>query len=207
MAALLLKMASTWFSLLLAVHSASGATSASGRAVFASERSLPRLVFEISEGFTNSVIQSMRDLGNFTVLEGQLLNIRNALAPLRDAGGFVVDVLIYPTHLYNQSVSAPLGRVHPNLHRALSFLENDPAGIGVLLEIYSSGVLTQQEGPRGGTLPPSPLRNQSDTRYLGLSMDVETVVALKAAYPRALTGVRFHEVRLPAIPQHNHKSI
>ena len=62
--------------------------------------------------------------------------------------------------------------------------------IGVFIEAYSSGIVTQQAGPRGGTLPATPLYNASSPTYLGLSIDVEAVVALKKAYPRSMVGVR-----------------
>ncbi len=44
-------------------------------------------------------------------------------------------------------------------------------------------------------LPATPLRSASDpNRYLGLTIDLETVGAMKAKYPKTMVGVRFHEV-------------
>lgn len=148
-------------------------------------RVAPRLVFEISEGFANSLVQSTSSFGgNFTVLDAQLANVYDALLPL--TARYAVDVLIYPCHLYNASGyvgSARPSTVHPSLHRMLQFFNQTQ--IGVFLEIYSSGIMTQQVGPRMGNLPATPLhlpdgKIQPDTKtYIGLSMDVDTVVALK----------------------------
>jgi hypothetical protein len=160
-------------------------------------RALPRLIFEVSEGFGNSLVQSTladTSAGRFEVLDAQLQNVYAALKPL--TAHYSVDVLIYPCHLYNATAPGsadPLKRVHPGLHRFLRFFNQ--TDIGVFLEIYSSGIMTQQVGARMGTLPPTPLYNaSSEPGYIGLSMDIETVVALKHAYPKAMIGVRFHEV-------------
>lgn len=159
---------------------------------------LPRLLIEVSEGFQNSLVQSTRTLGlqgNFSKLDSQLNNVYTALEPLVDAG-YTVDVLLYPTYLYNSSGKQLQERVHPNLRHFLEFFEQR-GRIGVFLEVYSSGIMTQQKGPRcwqPDCLPLTPLYTNSSDVYLGLSIDVETVIDLKHAFPRALSGVRFHEV-------------
>ena len=139
---------------------------------------LPRLIFEIGEGFENSLVSSTRSrnkLDNFTVLDAQLANINAALDPLTTA--YNVDVLIYPCHMYNATapgaLSDPLKRISPGLLHLFDYFESLDK-IGVFLEVYSSGIMTQQVGPRMGTLPPTPLYNAtSRPGYIGLSIDVE----------------------------------
>ena len=168
---------------------------------------LPRLVFEVGEGFRNSLVVSTRgqtNAGNFTVLDAQLQNIHDALLSLTKF--YQVDVLLYPTHLYNLTAkgatTAPLQRFHPGLMHFMSFFEKR-GKIGVFLEAYSSGIVTQQVGPRQANcephcMPPTSLNgaplSKSNPGYIGLSMDLQAVSAMKAVYPRALVGVRFHEV-------------
>ena len=164
--------------------------------------SLPRLIFEIGEGFENSLVASTKNQtarGDFIALDAQLENIHAALLPLTRS--YTVDVLLYPCHLvaYGDAGGAgagagPLQKLHPGLLRTLAFFEAK-GSIGVFIEAYSSGIVTQQVGPRKGVLPATPLRNASDpNRYLGLSIDLETMGAMKAKYPKAVVGVRFHEV-------------
>jgi hypothetical protein len=168
---------------------------------------LPRLIFEIGEGFPNSLVASTKNetaAADFRHLDAQLDNIYRALLPLTQR--YTVDVLLYPCHLIDYVYApgsagtrsrGPLEKLHPGLLRMMEFFEanvND-GGIGVFIEAYSSGIITQQVGPRNGATPATPLRNSTDSRrYLGLSIDLETVGAMKVRYPRAMTGVRFHEV-------------
>ena len=139
----------------------------------------------------------MTGAGDFSALDAQLTNIHSALLPLTRS--YTVDALLYPCHLVAYSddqrgSEPPLQKLHPGLLRMLDFFEAKGT-IGLFLEVYSSGIVTQQVGPRGGVLPPTPLRNVTDShRYLGLSIDLETVAALKERYPNSMTGVRFHEV-------------
>ena len=170
-------------------------------------KSLPRLVFEVGEGFTNSLVVSTRAhtaAGNFSVLDAQLSNIYQALLPL--TASYTVDVLLSPCHLYNLTArgpdTPPLQRFHPGLLRFMQFFEAQ-GRVGVFLEAYSSGIVTQQVGYRQADcepdcMPPTSLSgsplSQNNPGYKGLSMDLQAVGALKAAYPIALVGVRFHEV-------------
>lgn len=187
---------------------------------------LPRIVIEVGEGFPNSLGVATRNASDFQVLDSQLANIYSALLPLSVAG-YQTDALLYPTFLYNATAPGgetdPLKRAHPALHHILSFFEtrahnssnSGVSGIGVFLEAYSSGIMTQQVGGRcwvEGCLPRTPLTmHPNASTHLGLSMDIDTVIALKQMYPKALTGrvfgrvcvdkittglagVRFHEV-------------
>jgi hypothetical protein len=104
---------------------------------------LPRLIFEIGEGFSNSLVASTRDAtasGDFVALDAQLANIHSALLPLTLS--YTVDVLLYPCHLYNATAPGaaadPLKRLHPGLLRMMAFFE-DRKNMGVFLEAYSSG--------------------------------------------------------------------
>jgi hypothetical protein len=161
---------------------------------------LPRLIFEIGEGFTNSLVASTKvetEGGDYRVLDAQLDNIHLALAPLTRS--YTVDVLLYPCHLYNATapgaVADPMQRLHPGLRRMMAYFEAADPPLGVFIEAYSSGVMTQQRDSRGGTLPATPLYNATSTpKYVGLSIDVQTAAAMKQAFPRSMRGVRFHEV-------------
>ena len=104
-------------------------------------------MFEVGEGFHNSLVVSTRadtTVGNFTVLDAQLQNIHDAPLPL--TASYKVEVLLYPTHLYNLTAqgasTVPLQRFHSGLLRFMSFFETRRK-IGVFLEAYSSGIVTQ----------------------------------------------------------------
>ncbi len=118
----------------------------------------PLLLFEIDEGFSNSLVAAYRD--DLAGLDARLERIYQGLAPL--SSRYEVAVLIYPTYLYRRAGwssgdDRPGLRFHPALRRVLSFFRQHraPASIGVFLEAYSSGAATQQSGELGRQVPPT----------------------------------------------------
>lgn len=156
------------------------------------------LLFEIDEGFANGLLGRFRD--DLAGLDKCLTNIRAGLAPL--ARKYDVAVLVYPCQAYLSSGSTStnadrLASVHPVLKRLLAFFAQRPTGaprIGVFLEVYSSGIATQQSGELGRLPMPLLGVGSDDHGRSGLSMDIETLGALADAYKDVFWGIRFHEV-------------
>lgn len=160
----------------------------------------PWLIFQIEEGWRHDRVNRYRD--DWPDMDRFLDRIRQALVPLLPA--YRVAVLLYPVHFYNRNGwgesggTMPASRIHPGLHHFLSFFEatwesTREDGIGVFLELYSSGNCTQQNGELSSLRPP-PLRRTGEEERWGLSMDMDTLVELKALFPQALSGIRFHEI-------------
>ncbi|MHB0997650.1 MAG: hypothetical protein ACYC27_00270 [Armatimonadota bacterium] len=154
----------------------------------------PLLVFEIDEGFNTSLLSRCKD--NFPELDGCLDNIISSLSPLTSK--YEVAVLIYPTHVYDRngyekSSAAPINRFHPVLKHTFEYFR-DNSKIKIMLEAYSSGIETSQNG-RWANVPRAPLHSNPDDKGIsGWSMDLDAMAALKDAYPEVFKGVRFHEV-------------
>ncbi len=156
----------------------------------------PLLLFLIDEGMPTEFIYANKD--NYSGMDPYLDNIYNALADL--ATDYRVGVLIYPTQFYDKYAYGvqnpqPIDRIHGALKYVLNYFENkDNAKIKVYLELISSGIKTNQNGEIS-LLPPPPIHVTPGAEgHYGLSMDVDALAALKAAYPDALEGVRFHEM-------------
>jgi hypothetical protein len=159
--------------------------------------SRPLLLFEIDEGFTNSLVSARRN--DFASLDACLEHIYQGLAPL--AARYEVAVLIYPTYLYDRAGwgtprHTPEQRFHPALRQVLDFFRARRARtpISVFLEAYSSGAASQQSG-QAGRLPPPTLHGGADEPgRLGLTADLSALGALREEYPDVFAGLRFHEV-------------
>jgi hypothetical protein len=155
----------------------------------------PLLLFEIDEGFSTSLLTKLRNKP--AEMESTLKHIEAALAEL--ATVYPVAVLVYPTHMLRppnaQGQPAGLDAVDPALCRLIEFFGHSPAGIKVYLELYSSGIATNQNGDLAKLPMPRLHRgNAADNGRKGLSLDLDTLAALRQRYPETLAGVRFHEV-------------
>ncbi len=158
----------------------------------------PWLLFLIEEGFKGDLISKYRD--DFAEMDRCLENIYSALAELECR--YKAAVIIYPIQFYDRNAygirnAAQMDRIHPALRHALDFFErNYTSGRGTLsffLEMYSSGNATEQNGELSDLQPP-PLYRDGKDRRTGMSMDLDTAAALKAFYPNAFAGIRFHEI-------------
>lgn len=160
----------------------------------------PWLLFELEEGFHEELIY--RNRSNSAALNTALQNINTALAPL--SAQYQVGVLIYPVSLYDRNAYGkanpqPIDCFHPALLQTLAFFESraDATGVRVFLEAISSGNLTKQNGDIY-TSPAAPLHNTPGASGVpALAFDVETLAATKAAYPKAMQGIRLHETHYP----------
>ncbi len=160
----------------------------------------PALLFEIEEGFVEELVYRYRL--NPTAMNSALQNVVDTLAPL--TAKYDVSVLIYPVSLYDRNAYGavsppPLNCFHSGMRNALQFFESRFAtsGVGVYLEMISSGNYTKQDGSIY-SLSPAPVHNTPGAPGVwGLAFDVETLAAAKAAYPTSLRGVRFHETHYP----------
>ena len=152
------------------------------------------LIFEIDEGESGKeLISKYKD--NFTQLDAALTNIYDGIQPL--LAKYAIAVLIDPALQYNASgydgkdPSVGLNRLSPQFLHAMDFFENHD--IPVYLDIYSSDIRTEQNGELGN-LPAVPLHYGDAMTQPGLSVDIEALAALKAAYPSTFAGIRFHEL-------------
>lgn len=161
----------------------------------------PWVIFEIDEGYVDSLVNRFRDgWDGYLGLEARLSKIYTSLYAL--AGVYNVAVLIYPTHLYDANAwgkSNPVAydTLHPGLLRTLDFF-NARGGsnkIKVFFEMYSTGIVTNQNGHLASLAkPPLYFANRSTDHRAGLSMDVNALAAARSAYPNVLVGARFHEI-------------
>lgn len=160
----------------------------------------PALVFEIEEGFVDELIY--RNRLNTTAMNAALQNVVDTLAPL--SAKYDVSVLIYPVSLYDRNAYGaasppPLNCFHAGMRNALQYFESrfSTSGVGVYLEMISSGNYTKQDGSIY-SYAPAPVHNTPGAPGVwGLAFDVETLAAAKTAYPTSLRGVRFHETHYP----------
>ncbi|MCX7018409.1 MAG: hypothetical protein NTY46_05305 [Candidatus Sumerlaeota bacterium] len=154
----------------------------------------PMLVFEIDEGMPTSLVSGHKS--KTAELDAHLANIDASLVDL--TARYPVTVLIYPTHHYVRDKAGTAEGMDTSLRHTLDHFSRPLANgrrVGVILELYSSGIATNQNG-RLASVPMPPLRaaGTADKGRRGLSMDLDTLRALKRAYPGTLVGVRFHEV-------------
>ena len=156
------------------------------------------LMFEVDEGLGRAELTTIYG-DDRQALDKALYNICDGLAPLK--AKYDVSVLIYPTwHYYEEGYAGkdpaePLNRISDDLKYVLEFFGDQK--IGVYLELVSSGIDTSQNGEvldeDRKAKPMPPLHYGDETKYNGLSMDMETLAALYEAYP-SFVGVRFHEL-------------
>lgn len=156
----------------------------------------PLLLFQIEEGMEDGFFWLHRDEPE--VLEAYLQNVHDALSEL--TGRYQVAVLFYPTHFYDSRAwgkanPRPLDTIHEGLRGVFDFFaeRSEEAPVGVVLELCSSGIRTNQNGKLGSKAPP-PLRFGDRDRRHGVSMDLDAVAALAQEYPGVFRGVRFHEI-------------
>jgi len=154
------------------------------------------LLFLIDEGI-GEVELTTRYRNDKEAYEEALTKVYKGLKPL--AQGYDVGVLIYPHNHYKYEgygnmPGEPLDRVSPELLYAFDFFKSK-RDMKVYLEIYSSGIYPNQDG-KWATLEPAPLyiNEPKEKGISGLPMDMDTLAALKQAYPDTFAGVRFHEL-------------
>ena len=99
-----------------------------------------QIMFQIDEGMNGELIMHFKD--NLNALDDALENICDAISPLQEK--YTVSVNIYPTWLYkesgygNGSADVGVNRLDPALLHVFDYLKNK--GIGIYLELYSSGI-------------------------------------------------------------------
>lgn len=154
------------------------------------------LVFEIDEGMPGGLTDAHGQDPDATMARG-LERIHRSLAELTDA--YDVAVLVYPTHLYDRGAyhepgATPIDAIHPRLLDLLRFFHarREEHPIKVMLEIYSSGVGTNQNGELARKAKPPLFARGADERD-GLAMDLDAAEALARRWPDTLLGLRFHE--------------
>ncbi|MHB1456071.1 MAG: hypothetical protein ACYC0V_04055 [Armatimonadota bacterium] len=158
----------------------------------------PLLVFEIDEGFPSSLLSAYKD--DFKSLDMRLDNIRIGLSELTPK--YDVAVLAYPTHLYDRNAfgndaDQPINRIHSALMHVFEYFERYNTRqhkITVMLEAYSSGIATSQNGELA-SVKPAPLDSNPDSKGIsGWAMDVDALAAIKDTFPDVFRGIRFHEL-------------
>jgi len=160
------------------------------------EKSDVLLLFLIDEGI-GGVELILRYKDDMEALDEALDNVYTGLKPLTQ--GYDVGVLIYPHYHYKiegygHMPGDPLDRISPELLYALDYFKSK-GDIKVYLEILSSGIYSNQNG-EWGILNPAPLyaNDPNDKTVKGLPVDMDTLSAIKQAYPNTFEGVRFHEI-------------
>lgn len=145
------------------------------------------ILIEIDEGIGGIELTSVVG-SNYALLDQYLTNIIEGLRPLTTK--YDVKFLIYPTWHYRDDPN-PLNRVSNNLHYFFEFMQEH--NCKVYLEIYSSGIRTNQNGEIASLMTP-PLHYGESERVKGISLDMETIKALKESYPDTFEGLRYHEL-------------
>lgn len=154
----------------------------------------PNLMFLIDEGIAGKGL-FYQNRNDFTKITQYLDNIITGVEPLTEK--YEVSFLIYPTWHYNENgydnkdASEGLNRIAPELQYGLKYIASK--GYKFYLEIYSSGIRTNQNGELG-ILAPAPLYYGDDVKRRSLPMDMEAVKALKTEYGDYFAGLRFHEL-------------
>jgi hypothetical protein len=154
---------------------------------------MKELMFEIDEGIKGDelIAKYKNDINS---LDNSLENIYNALSPLQVK--YRVSVLIYPTWLYKESgygqgsPAVGVNRIDPSLLHTFNYFKSK--NIGVYLEIYSSGIYTNQNGELGNQ-PLVKRRYLNPETIKGLSLDLDCLEDIFAKYD-VVDGVRFHEL-------------
>jgi len=154
------------------------------------------LLFLIDEGIGGVELTS-RYKDDKEALDEALDNVYTGLKPLTQ--GYDVGILIYPQHHYKHegyghTPGDPLDRISSELLYTLDYFKTK-GDMKVYLEIHSSGIYTNQNGELG-ILDPAPLyaNDPREKAVKGLPVDMDTLSAIKQAYPDTFAGVRFHEL-------------
>ncbi len=151
------------------------------------------LLFELDQGIGGQELVGYFK-GKPEQYQAALENIEAAIAPLKQK--YPVAVLIFPQHEYKLegwgAREGALDRFSPELLQAMDFFQSK--GTAVYLELYTSGIYTNQNGELGTLTPPPLYASQPDRLIKGMSMDLDSVAALKDAYPDTFAGVKFHEL-------------
>lgn len=154
------------------------------------------LLFLIDEGIGGVELTSTYR-NDREAYEKALDNVYYGLKPL--TRGYNMGVLIYPQHHYKvegygHMPGEALDKISPELLYALDYFKSK-GDMKVYLEIHSSGIYTNQNGELG-ILPPAPLYadDPKGEEVKGLPVDMDTLAAIKQAYPDTFAGVRFHEL-------------
>lgn len=160
-----------------------------------------------SEGKKTLLFQVDEGVGGYEFIAGygyskesldSVLNyVYEGLSPLQEK--YHLAVLIYPNHYYKEEgwgkdPADAINRFSDNFLYAMDFFEQK--GIYVYLEIMSSGIYTNQNGELA-RLPIVDINcgtDKGERRVKGISMDLESVKALKKRFPKSFEGLRFHEL-------------
>ncbi len=151
------------------------------------------LMFEVDEGIKGGeLVAKYKD--NLNLLDNALENIYNGISPLQSK--YNVSVLIYPTWLYKESgygqgsPAIGINRIDPALLHTFNYFKSK--NIGIYLEIYSSGIYTNQNGELG-TQPLVKRRYLKPETIKSLPIDLDCLEDIFAKYD-VVKGVRFHEL-------------
>lgn len=150
------------------------------------------LLFLIDEGIAGKeLMYAFRN--DSAKLDVALDNIYEGIAPLMTK--YKVSVLVYPMwHYklegYGGDASQGLNRISPQLKRTVDYFK--VKDVDVYLELYSSGINTNQNGELGN-LPYNRMRYSSPDTVKSLSMDLDVLEAIFAEYSN-VAGIRFHEL-------------
>lgn len=152
-----------------------------------------KLMFELDEGIAGNELLSIYEK-DYAALDAALDRITEGFSPLQKK--YEVVYQIYPTWNYRERgyrspASEPLNRISDVLKHTFEYFAKK--GLGLYLEMHSSGIRTNQNGELG-TLPPAPLHYGEEEKCKSLPMDMECLIALKKAYPATFRGIRFHEL-------------
>ena len=152
------------------------------------------LMFLVDEGISNKGL-----IGKFEGYTTGLLHaVNNIISSLNEIKPYSrPTVLIYPQWYYNangydgKNPSEPLNRLSNDFKTALNRFAAE--GIPFYIEMYSSGIYTNQNGELG-SLPLLPLHYGGSDQRKGLPVDVEVLDGLKEEYGEMFEGIRFHEL-------------
>lgn len=151
------------------------------------------LMFLIDEGIKGEeLIAKFKD--DLNALDNALENIYKELSPLQEK--YDVSVLIYPTWLYKETgygqgnAATGVNRIDPALIHTFDYFKKK--GIGVYLEMYSSGIYTAQNGELGN-LPLVKRRYGGTETIKSLPLDLDCLEDILSKY-EVVKGIRFHEL-------------
>ena len=161
------------------------------------------LMFEIDEGMGGYEFVSgcKKADGSYDYARMDLIleNIYDGIKDLTEV--YDVTVHIYANWYYNEKgwfgkdPSNAINKWGDDLFYAMDFFESK--GIGVWLEIMSSGVYTNQNSELG-TLPIVDIfhgtAGKTERKVKGIAADLAALKALKQKYTQTFLGVRFHEL-------------
>lgn len=157
------------------------------------------LLFQIDQSVSKYELVGAR-MDDIEALDAAMQNIDEALSPLKER--YYVAVSFQPHWYYREEgwgedsdpLHDPLDRLAPAFLHALDYFTGK--GYTVYSEIMSSDIYTNQNGELG-VLPFVDINYGDESKpgreVKGLSMDMQTVAALKERYDN-FAGLRFHEL-------------